>query len=1264
VLTASLRLVSLSLSCVILITALPSQSDAAAAEGNVASTEQFLEVIDRVAKEKQEAPDFAKKAWIFLDSDVPPRSWCISLVKQPWFDHTILILIFINCITMILFNDPVLEAMIESEEVYDTTLLNRISPEWGAKRWAVMFEPMGGCQLKDPVPCSPAAYVDLVFLILFAIEMVVKMLAYGLALHPKAYLRVAWNWLDFVVVIVGFLDMFAADLPGISTIRLVKTLRPLRSLQRIRGMRVLVNCILEALPQMCNVLVFLLFVIVFFGLFGHAFFKGRLRHTCHADNGDGTWSSIGETCNPECTWDDTTMRLVGPCLSLGNLTRQMENKFDPPHFTYSCRKGFECRCEYDALPNPTCSYKANPNLGITSFDSILWAMVSLFQAISLEGWVDMMYQLQDGASMLVWIYFILLVLVGAIIVINLFLAVLCDNFSLADKPADDEVIEKAEDAEAETKKGADALSHANPIRQMCLNLYRLRWFDIFIQGCILLNTAVMMTKYAPQPMDFCTTPTSWYCADTIDQSHQRWDYLPPTMWWVTNVLNWILTGIFTVESIIKVLGLGPRLFAKDSMNVFDAFVVFFSLVEIVFDLLARFGDGGVVIPFPLSVLRAFRIIRLFKLARSIESMRKILTTLISSVGSVMYLGMLLGLIVLIFILLGMELFGGRYPRPELNYTQGNFPEHWENASMGDWMNMADDEFASRYHFDDMGNAFLSIFVVLSGENWNEIMFGSHIATWTKDTSASLPIPFAIIYFILLFIVGNLLLFNLFIAILLSNFDKDDDDDDDTKEGEEGVDEPPLVAADGKEALPPLQSTESAGSIGKINAKDPKKGPQMTWQFDGYMTVTNPSLPDPMSMRSSVRKSNGAGPGDEPPPPDLDDDEKKKKPPFPKRGEDESGDKSMMLFSWNNPLRQFCAQTVVHWLFETVVVALILISTAALMFDMPHLSKDHPLKQLLAILNWVFAFIFLVEMLMKWVAVGVFKSKTSREFELAPPYFANVWNWLDGFIVIISIISLFGDAMRPLRVFRALRPLRLVSRNEDLKITVATLAYSVPAMSSLAAVSLLFFIIFAILSIEVYGGKLGSCADPYYEDEPYGSRVIPGMDVNGNTDYQECMALPRYNLTRYTTDGILFTDMADIEMLRGNSDKAKEWLAFTEFPQWLYPQFGNFDNLGSALLLLFEISALEGWPDVMHAAMDTDADQAFIVNWQISTAEDTGLGGVGVPMEQHVTQDVLTAIFFCLWIFIGCFVVVNMTIGVVVDTFGDIKAENEGRLLMN
>merc|ERR1719502_1738849 len=185
-------------------------------------------------------------------------------------------------------------------------------------------------------------------------------------------------------------------------------------------------------------------------------------------------------------------------------------------------------------------------------------------------------------------------------------------------------------------------------------------------------------------------------------------------------------------------------------------------------------------------------------------------------------------------------------------------------------------------------------------------------------------------------------------------------------------------------------------------------------------------------------------------------------------------------------------------------------------------------------------------------------------------------------------------------------------------------------------------------------------DPAYEDEPYGSRVIPGYNrALGQTDYEECMSLSRYNLTRHTTDGILLTDMADMF-----PDANPSWLEFTEFPQWFYPQFGNFDHIGTSLLLLFEISALEGWPDVMHVCMDSDSDEPFVVPWRLSNTDDSGLGGVGSPMEAHVPQSGITSLFFILWIFLGCFVVVNMTIGVVVDTFGQIKAENDGLLMMS
>jgi len=95
--------------------------------------------------------------------------------------------------------------------------------------------------------------------------------------------------------------------------------------------------------------------------------------------------------------------------------------------------------------------------------------------------------------------------------------------------------------------------------------------------------------------------------------------------------------VFVAELVLKIGALGWRMFIRDSMNLFDAFVVFFSIVEIVLDFLERFGTSGAVIPLPLSVLRAFRIFRLFKLVRTIESLRNIITTLIQSFKEVFYL---------------------------------------------------------------------------------------------------------------------------------------------------------------------------------------------------------------------------------------------------------------------------------------------------------------------------------------------------------------------------------------------------------------------------------------------------------------------------------------------------------------------------------------------------------------------------------------------------------------------------------------------------
>jgi len=1198
-------------------------AEASKAEG----AEAFATAVEALGKRRREtfAPKYANVAWGFagvgLTTTMFPRKQCIWLLEQKWFDPFVLTLIMANCVTMVVINDPVLKRMLEGTGPGKDDILTAAPYLVATRRNYANFRPLGDCSIAGAGPCCVAQYIDLVFLILFAIEMCIKMCAQGLMMHPHSYLRQTWNWLDFLVVIVGFADMFTSGLPGISTLRLIKTLRPLRSMQRIRGLRVLVATILDAMPQMCNVLIFLVFTIFFFGLLGVNLFKGSLRHTCHEwDAEEGGWASTGATCNAECEWNEQgALTLVGKCKSLGASTRTEEN-FDVGLWTYSCRPHQQCRCESTGVDDPTCDYKSNPNYGITSFDSMPWAMISLFQAISLEGWVDMMYALMDGHSMWVFIYFVLVVLFGAIIVINLFLAVLCDNFEMADNQEEpDEENEEDEVGEEAVAKAVASLSHTNPFRQMCLDLVKNKYFDYFISGCIIFNTVVMAIKFAPQPTD--PIRMSIY-------TDAQWDYLPFGYFLLLLVLNITLTAIFTFETIIKLIGLG-RVFRKDPMNIFDFTVVVLSIVEIILDVLKKFAGAEFALPFPLSVLRAFRIFRLFKLVRSIESMRKIIVTLFASMFSVMYLLALLSLIILIFCLLGMELFGGSYPRPEYNYTALNFPYTFKTLT---WPESE----PSRYNFDDPFTAFLSIFVVLSGENWNEIMFHSHRATWDSDTHEDkmLTIPFALPYFIGLFIIGNLLLFNLFIAILLSNFGDDDDDEKEAKEKEE-ADKPTMMTF-------------------RFNYKDEAVA--------GATNVLNKLF----KMESTVTSTDANGAAGAPASVEEDDGETKPAEKYPKDEAMSGGDKSCHVFAWSNPVRVWAAELVTHWLFEQIIIALILISTIMLLADMPHLPKEAPLKQVISQCNLVFAIIFGIEMLLKLIVHGVVTSKTPRTYLLGAPYFSDPWNWLDAFIVVVSFVTLAAPQYQMLRAIRALRPLRLVNRYEDLKITVMTLFKSVPAMGSLILVTLLFFFIFGILGLELYGGKLGYCMDPNYSDLPFGSRVVPGMN-GSQSDYDECMSLSRYNITRYTTDGISFTDMANMY-----PDADPNWLTFCEYPQWFYPQWGNFDHITTSLMALFEISALEGWPDVMHNAMDTDSDNQFVTPWRLSvygSHPDLKYGawdenGNGFALQEHVHQYIATGLFFIAWIFLGCFVVVNMTIGVVCDTFADIKAGNDGLLLMS
>ena len=1038
-------------------------------------------------------------------------------------------------------------------------------------------------------------------------------------------------------------------------------------MQRIRGMRVIVSCILAALPQLGTVVVFLVFVLSIFGIVGVQLFKGSLRHQCFIVDADhptdrSLMEETGQVCAAYCERDDYTGSSTGFCESLGNTTTQVEGssgipKHRPGQWIWTCNPGEHCLCGNSRLADPDCSLVDNPNYGINHFDNVVWAMVSLFQAISLEGWVDIMYTVMDGSGFFSFIYFIIVIVLGALIVINLFLAVLCDNFNMADSNAENGEPEGV-DGEKETAKELLTLTQSNPIRAACLWVCKQAWFNHVIFVCICLNTILMMGVVRPQPG----------YGQTVDSNLRAYDYMWMELYWTLFALNAALTFIFVCESTIKLLGLGPRLFVKDLYNVFDVVVVFVSVLELIFEILKHTSsDLGSAVP-GLSVLRSFRILRLLKLVRSVPSLRRILSTLLNSIKSVSYLFLLLVLVMVIFALLGMELFGGFYPRPEYNYTRLQMPFVWKewpynysDYDKGFTMNWDlhpwdADKDITRYNFDSFGDAFISIFVVLSGENWNEIYQDQHRATWDEPTRG----PMATIYFLILFVVGNLLLFNLFIAILLSNFD--DDDAEEEEEDDDLLDEPePLADADendGGIGLPP--SARTAAAVGGGESE------KLTFQFGKYRPEKEKAARDKSTnpkpsfeAKSEASSPNGTSATEGPRHSSRDGDANLSMPP----PDEPSGDKSLMLFSWSNPFRRRCAEIISHPQFDPIVVCLIICSSITLALGWPGYNKDQAISRVLQGLDYTFTTLFTLECVLKVVAMGLIYSKDKRY----PAYLRSGWNVLDFIVVLISLITLSPvdiAVFKTLRALRALRPLRLISRREDLKQCVDTLLQSIPAMSVLMTVAGLFFLIFAILGVELFGGKFGYCLDPEADCDAncWNTAVVPGINksITGGDDfqddYQECMARPKYNLSRHTTSGVDLKDMADQD--------PETYMKFVEFPQWVNPHFGHFDDVFWAWLLLFEVAALEGWPSVMFLAMDSDMNNMYVEPWRFDTQVDQHkLEDRDGIQHEHTANRYLAAMYFFLWIVIGCFVVMNMAIGVVVDTFSRIRDVSDGCALM-
>ncbi|CAJ0929100.1 unnamed protein product [Ranitomeya imitator] len=747
--------------------------------------------------------------------------------------------------------------------------------------------------------------------------------------------------------------------------------------------------------------------------------------------------------------------------------------------------------------------------------------------------------------------------------------------------------------------------------------------DLAITICIVLNTLFMAMEHYPMTEQFEG---------------------------VLYVGNLVFTGIFTAEMFLKLVAMDPYYYFQEGWNIFDSFIVSLSLMEL--------GLQGVE---GLSVLRSFRLLRVFKLAKSWPTLNMLIKIIGNSVGALGNLTVVLAIIVFIFAVVGMQLFGKSYKDCVCKINP--------------------DCVLPRWHMNDFFHSFLIVFRVLCGE-WIETMW---------DCMEVAGQAMCLVVFLMVMVIGNLVVLNLFLALLLSSFSADNlaatDDDGEMnnlqisviriKKGiawiklkvhnfiqahfkKKDSDEKPLddmyekkhclVNHAGVDINRDMEYQKNGNGttsgIGSSMEKYAIDEDHMSFIHNPNLTVKVPIAVGESDFENLNTEDFSSVSDEEGSKDKLDDtsssegstidikldveeviEEKPEEYLDPDNCFTEgcvarfkccqvSVEEGLGKSWWT--LRKTCFLIVEHNWFETFIIFMILLSSGALAFEDIYIEQRKTIRTVLEYADKVFTYIFILEMLLKWLAYGFVK------------FFTNAWCWLDFLIVDVSLVSLIANALgyselgaiKSLRTLRALRPLRALSRFEGMRmqvhafarvclrmhffavfskarrthcvgifetVVVNALVGAIPSIMNVLLVCLIFWLIFSIMGVNLFAGKYYYCYNETAED-----RFL----IEEVNNFTECDNLINQNYTEVRWKNVKI----------------------------------NFDNVGAGYLALLQVATFKGWMDIMYAAVDSRR----------------------VTEQPKYEDNIYMYIYFVIFIIFGSFFTLNLFIGVIIDNFNQQK----------
>ncbi|KAG9267425.1 sodium channel protein type 4 subunit alpha A-like [Astyanax mexicanus] len=1124
--------------------------------------------------------------------------------------------------------------------------------------------------------------VEYVFTGIYTFEATVKVLSRGFCIGSFTFLRDPWNWLDFMVISMAYITEFV-DLGNVSALRTFRVLRALKTITVIPGLKTIVGALIQSVKKMVDVMILTVFALAVFALIGLQLFMGNLRHKCIR------WPISNSTMEEYTSTPAYNHTFTNSTFDFKAYINNEENQY----FLEGSLDALLCGNSSDAGKCPegyTCMKAGrNPNYGYTSYDSFGWAFLALFRLMTQDYWENLFQLTLRAAGKTYMIFFVVVIFLGSFYLINLILAVVAMAYDEQNEATQAEAREKEEEFQRlleqlknQEQQQFDSKASLASLGTQSRGSERAEDGNEDIKDCngriipsLVINRAPTikqpareedkidtksttskhsmnyldqpgLSKKAASQLSVLTNameeledaqrpcPPGWYrfadiflkwdcCAPWI--CFKKWVYfvvmdpfvdlgiticivlntlfmamehypMSPEFEHVLSVGNLVFTGIFTAEMVFKLIAMDPYYYFQVGWNIFDSIIVTLSLVEL-----------GLANVQGLSVLRSFRLLRVFKLAKSWPTLNMLIKIIGNSVGALGNLTLVLAIIVFIFAVVGMQLFGKSYKDCVCKIAQ--------------------DCELPRWHMNDFFHSFLIVFRILCGE-WIETMW---------DCMEVAGAGMCLMVFMMVMVIGNLVVLNLFLALLLSSFSGDNlsagdddgemnnlqiaigritrgidwvkgfivglirqilgrkppNDDDGGDEGDKNKEALELNHLDGGKLADGLSNCLESSTLnvpiakGETDVEDDEE----TDDSSDEEGEKNDNLND---GESSVCSTADYCPPE--PPPEIEEEEE----PEPEEPEacftancvkrcpcltvDITQGKGK---SWWN-LRRTCFTIVEHDYFETFIIFMILLSSGALAFEDIYIERRRVIKIILEYADKVFTYIFIVEMLLKWTAYG-FKT-----------YFTNAWCWLDFLIVDVSLISLTANLLgyselgpiKSLRTLRALRPLRALSRFEGMRVVVNALVGAIPSIMNVLLVCLIFWLIFSIMGVNLFAGKFYRCINTTTEE------LFPMDLVNNKSD---CMALMYTNEARWVNVKV------------------------------------NYDNVGLGYLSLLQVATFKGWMDIMYAAVDS------------REAEEQPSYEINIYMY----------LYFVIFIIFGSFFTLNLFIGVIIDNFNQQKQKFGG-----